>query len=172
MGWIGVLGRCGCFRIRFAETDIPSFITEDSNYDPDSTGYKPFVTEFDQDKFFVPETYDEMSEPIKFSEVGDAPELNAMSYFVGIQDNGDGSFTNYNFTPAVMMAYIIGQTRKTVVSTNADTVTDAFITGGISAINVGGQLYNAPFFTVVGNTITPNAGLMSWGAGDTLTLFK
>lgn len=172
MGWIGVLGRCGCFRIRFAETDIPSFITEDSNYDPDSAGYKPLVAEFDEDKFFVPEIYNEMSEPIKFSEVADAPELNAMSYFVGIQDNGDGSFTNYNFTPSVMMQYIIGQTRKTVVADDGDTLSDSFISGGLSAISVGGQLFNAPFFTVSGSTVTANSGLMSWGTGDTLTLFK
>lgn len=96
MAWIAVAGRCGCFQIRFAETDIPSFIEETSNYDPDTGGYKPFVSELDEEKFFVPEIYNEMSEPIKFSEVAVAPDLNAMALFVGIQDNGDGTYANYN----------------------------------------------------------------------------
>lgn len=162
---------CGC--LWWAQIDPiilqGSYIAWDSTYNELISPYKPYVKHDDETVFYVPYNFDPMEPtPVKFLEIDDAPALTAMDYFIGVA--GDGH--DYKFTPAQLIAYILGQTRKTVVATDADTLTDSFITDGISAIGVGGQLFNAPFFTVVGSTVQPVPGLMSWAGGDTLTLFR
>lgn len=118
-----VIPNCGCAALwKVPDTAIASFITEYSDKIIGSDDYYPFVTEDDTDDFFVPENYD-MSTPVKFSETATAPDLNGMSEFVGLQDNGDGTHTNYRFTPQQLVVYVMGSVRKTY---NADSDTDSY----------------------------------------------
>lgn len=108
--------------------------------------------------YFVAENGDHMSALLKFSELDEAPEVSALSSFVGIMDNGDGTFTNYLFTPAELAAYInAGSTKERItVATAGNTLTNAwFETHTVMEIVSNGQTYQeGEDFTQSGDTIT------------------
>lgn len=162
---------CGCNAlVRMPEAvDLP-FITEDSDISQNANDYMPFVSE-DGQLLFTPENVDDMSTPTKFSEISDAPNLNAMSYFVGYQDNGDEPGTNYKFTPAQLIAYVLTQTRKVLTpAADGDTLTDEWLaTHEITEIVMNGQSYLVDeAFTQEGDTVTRISGMM----GDFSTTTK
>jgi hypothetical protein len=153
-------GLCGCARLWRVEvpTDFPGFITEDSNKSPNTPGYEPFVAENSTDGdylFFVPEDYNEMSTPIKFSELDEAPDINAMSYFVGIQDEGESN-VNYKFTPAQLMAYVAPMMRLPYrVLVTGETITVSGIAGkAVQSILLPNGTLTKSQFTQVNNDIT------------------
>jgi hypothetical protein len=95
-----------------------------------------------------------MVEPYKHSDDSIAPELNAMTLFVGIQDNGDGTYTNYNFTPSQLASYF-GSLKYTSTVDGA-AVTAATISGrAVTALLTDRAAYQIDEdFTQSGNTIT------------------
>jgi len=97
-------GVCGCMKI-FKYAD-PSYIPEDGTTDLFSTEYIYYSSENNQ-YYYVNENG--MATALKHSEDTTAPELNGMALFIGLQDNGDGSFTNYNFTPSQLVGYVMAQ---------------------------------------------------------------
>lgn len=148
---------CGCITLlrKPDAIDLP-IITEISSKDQEATDYYPLQSE-DENYIFVPENVEDMVDPVKISEIADAPAFNAMSMFTGIQDNGDGTYTNYNFTPAQLLTYVLSQTRtKFESNVNGVTVTVPWLNGReATEISTGGQSYIIDLdFTQTGNDLT------------------
>lgn len=154
-------GSCGCLRLINVEVDAltGAYINQSSGYDPNANDYIPYINE-DIDAYYVPEDYDGMTTPRKHSEDSTAPSLNGMALFVGIQDNGDGTYANYNFTPSQLITYILGQTNFDISKVgDGNTVTDSrFGDREVATVNDGQQTYNRGQFTQVGDTITMTNG--------------
>ena len=136
---------CGCLRLIRVEDDVMvgAYINQQSSQDPNANDYIPYISETLLDTYYVPEDYNEMSTPRYHSEDSNAPSLNAMSLFVGIQDNGDGTFTNYNFTPAQLVGYFGGQVwQPKSIAASGNTVTNAFLAGDVyDIIEINEQPY-------------------------------
>lgn len=139
------LSMCGCVRLWNMGTDAYEL--------EDNSAY--FINE-GATTDFIPENSTNM-EGTKFSEIQEAPALNAMSIFIGIQDNGDGTFTNYAFTSAQLATYIKEQTSKDIEATeDGDTLTDEWFDGKtIRKIFTDNQTYiRGVGFSQDGDTIT------------------
>lgn len=72
-----------------------------------------------------------------------------ISTFVGVRDNGDGTFTDIRVTASELVANVLANTRKVVTVLNENigaggtTLTDIFFTNTITEIVVGAQAYIA-----------------------------
>lgn len=81
--------------------------------------------------------------------------------FIGVKDNGDGTFTDIRVSAAALTTYLLAQTRKPITALTANigaggtTLTDPFFADGLSEICANSQSYiNTVDFTVTGNTVT------------------
>lgn len=90
----------------------------------------------------------------KLSAFNTAPDVNEMDYFVGVRDNGNGTFSNYKYTAAQIaenarLVYIITED-------GTDHITDPWIEGkDIQIALAGGASYlEGENFTVLGDTVT------------------
>jgi len=84
-------------------------------------------------------------------------DLQSVDFFIGVRDNGDGTFTNYKYTYAQVAALASGAPSiRITVDTDGDTLTNSFFAdNNISAIATQGQYYlSEAFFTQSGDTIT------------------
>lgn len=162
-------GACGCLRLINVAEDvlIGAYINETSDINPNAEDYKPYISET-LEAYYVPEDYNEMSQPRYHSEDATAPSLNSMALFVGIQDNGDGTFTNYNFTPAQLASYVIAQSIIEVDGEGGANVTNAAFSRPVMLLNDGQQTYNRAQFTQAGTTITMTNGVTFY-TGQLLT---
>lgn len=115
------IGSCGCLKLW--DVGFSAYIVEGTTKNSLSANYTPYTPENDDEIYYVPENYSDMAQPQKHSEDSTAPSLNAMALFIGIQDNGDDTYTNYNFTPDQLVSYVMENTRKRVTIT-ADMITD------------------------------------------------
>lgn len=107
-------GGCGC--LMAWDLGIASIITEVSGKAPLASDYDPIITE--DERLIFPENTTEMSDTgTKISEFVTAPGITAMSYFTGVIDNGDDTFSNYNFTPDQLITYVASSTRQIVFLT-------------------------------------------------------
>jgi hypothetical protein len=107
-------------------------------------------------QYFISENGGDMP-VIKFSELEDAPALDATSSFVGIIDNGDGTYQNILYTYGQIAALVSGNNKvRITVETSGDTLTNVFFaTNTISEIVTNGQSYLSDVnFTQDGDTIT------------------
>lgn len=59
----------------------------------------------------------------KLSAFTTAPDATNMDFFVGVRDNGDGTFSNYKYTLAQIQT---GGTARITVAESGDTITDSF----------------------------------------------
>lgn len=96
----------------------------------------------------------------KFQEI-DLVALTSDGSFIGVKDNGDGTFTDIRVSVAALTTFLLEQTRKTITALDANigaggtTLTDPFFTGGLSEIVAYGQSYiSGVDFTITGNTMT------------------
>lgn len=160
-----------CGRVRL--WDIPddiltgAYIVEGSIKDPIAPNYQPYVSENGQ-FYYVQENSTLMDERYH-SEDGIVP-LTGMSLFIGLRDNGDGSFTNVNFTPQQMVSYITSQTNFDVTAIDGDTQSDGRIGAfELATISDGTQTYNRSQFLQTGTSFQMTNGA-SFYAGQLLTL--
>lgn len=80
-----------------------------------------------------------------------------MDYFIGVRDNGDGSFSNYKYTYAQIAALAAGGNQvRITVDADGNIITNAFFeTTTINKIFTNGQVYLSDVdFSQVGDTIT------------------
>lgn len=73
-----------------------------------------------------------------------APDLSDVDYVIGVRDNGDGTFTNYKYTPEQIAAYVGSagaSTKRIVVADSGDSLTDIFFSNAINAILTNNQTY-------------------------------
>lgn len=94
---------------------------------------------------------------IKLSAFDTAPSLESMDFFVGVRDNGDGSFSNYKYTYAQIAALAAGgQQVRITVDADGNTITNAFFeTTTINKIFTNGQVYLSDVdFSQTDDTIT------------------
>lgn len=94
---------------------------------------------------------------IKLSQFDTAPDLVSMDYFIGVRDNGDGTFTNYKYTYAQIAALAAGGNQvRITVDADGTTLTNAFFeTATINKIFTNNQCYlSEQDFTQSGDTIT------------------
>lgn len=160
-----IYSSCGCMipiRYNLAST----YVAEDSTV----ADYKPYVDQYG--KYYVPSDMSE--EQVKFIEVAEAPDLNAMSYFIGVQDNGDGTGTDYKFTPEQLQGYFAQKFATfNVVATAGNSVTlPAQYTGSrIALINNGTQTYNSGKFNQpMGNDTATMTNSTTFANGQILTI--
>lgn len=95
-------------------------------------------------------------EPKKLSSYPISDVLDDASIFVGLYDNGDGTFANVNYTPEQIIAAVLASTRKIIVaSADGNTLTDDWLAGrSVTAISLDGQIYlRDEYFTQTGNQI-------------------
>jgi len=92
----------------------------------------------------------------KLSDIAIAPALTDMAYFVGRQDNGDGTSTDYQYTYDQIVTLASGKEIITVGTTDGTHITDSFFSGkAILSLTFGGQSYlQGENFTQSGSTIT------------------
>lgn len=93
----------------------------------------------------------------KFSSISEAVDLTSFDSFVGIRDNGDGTFSNYRFTYAQIAALAQGSNKKIItVTDDGSTLTDVFFdTNTITEIDTNNQVYIVGVdFSQNGDTIT------------------
>lgn len=94
---------------------------------------------------------------LKLSQFDTAPSLASMDYFVGVRDNGDGTFSNYKYTYAQIAALAsAGASVRITVSSDSNELTNAFFEDNtITYIYTYGQVYiSGVDFTQSGDTIT------------------
>jgi len=89
---------------------------------------------------------------IKLSAFTIQPSITSMDYFVGVRDNGDGTFSNYKYTATQLTS----QLKKTItVASTGSTLTDSFFSNTLSEIVMNNQSYIATVdFSQAGNVIT------------------
>lgn len=144
---------CGCAGLAWLPelTDL-GFVTEDSTQDN-----LTYFADESGDYIIVPENVQDMAEPLKISEIAEAPGFNSMSFFTGVQDNGDGTFTNYNFSPAQLIAYVSSQTWIFITpqATSPSITNNWFATHAVSEIRGDNTIYFIDTdFQQIGDTIT------------------
>ena len=82
----------------------------------------------------------------KFQDI-DLVTLASTGSFIGVRDNGDGTFTDIRVSASEMVNYLLSQTRKaiTAVSENigslGTTLTDPFFSVNVSVIITNSQAY-------------------------------
>ena len=96
----------------------------------------------------------------KFQDV-DLVALTSAGSFIGVKDNGDGSYTDIRVTAAALTSFLLEQSRKIItvaaenVGAGGTTLTDAFFTGGVSEITANSQSFVlGEGFTITGNVAT------------------
>lgn len=133
-----------------------AFISETSSHNPYDPTYQIFVNDENDELYFVKESFnpDVMAEPLKFSEVDTAASVSDMAFFVGFLDNGDGTYTNYNYTLPQLASYF--GSLKYTSTVNAASVTAAGIDERpVKAILTDRAAYQVDEdFTQSGNAIT------------------
>lgn len=140
---ITTIGTCVCVRLfKRYEPMRGAIITEDSNKNIWSDGYKPILSE-NGEYYLTPEDYTDMSEPKKISEL-----------------SGDDA------------AAIAALLRKVItVASTGSTVTDSFFSNTITAIGTEGQYYlKDVHFTQSGTTITGINGV-TFSNGQVITVY-
>jgi hypothetical protein len=156
-----------------------AIITEDSNKQIYSDGYKPIQLE-DGERYFVLENYDpDMSTPTKISEltdidiidlVADAANIRFTLYRAGV----DADEANINGTFTDLVTAIVSLTRKpiTVGSTGAS-ITDAFFSNTITAIGTEGQFYlkDVHFTIDTGTETITGINGTTWSAGQKIIAY-
>lgn len=163
---------CGCVRLWAVETpnDLPSFITEDSNKNLNTSGYEPIVDEDIESEyiFYVPEDYSEMSTPKKFSELDLATDLPQGTRFAIIIPTGDEEqpYENFMVDFDEMVSLIAPVLRLPYqVEISGATITVAAINNKpVQAIMLPNGTLTKSQFTQVNNNITYTDN--SFYAGD------
>jgi hypothetical protein len=94
---------------------------------------------------------------LKLSGFDTAPDLIDVDFFIGVRDNGDGTFSNYKYTYAQVAALASGATQvRITVGADGSTITNSFFsTNTITKIFTNNQVYLSDVdFTQSGDTIT------------------
>lgn len=106
---------------------------------------------------------------VKLSSFSNIPSLNSMALFVGLLNNGDGTYENYTFTPAQMINYIAANTGLVItaglggysIGGAGTTLTGSFFSNTISEIATNLQTYLVGAdFTQSGSVITLLNGMI------------
>lgn len=96
--------------------------------------------------------------------------------FVGTFDNGDGTFTDYNVTTAQMIAFVSGQSRKTITAAStANSLSDSFFSEAITYFISNNQTYIIDVdFTqsLSGQIIAFIDPLVNFASGQVLIAFR
>lgn len=108
----------------------------------------------------------------KLSQIPAASSFTLTDTLVGVRNNGDGTFTDYLYTGAQVMAFVSANNQAELTITIAGThITNDFFVNPISLIVTNGQAYIANVdFTQVGETLTFTNGA-SYTVGQ-VVLFK
>lgn len=151
---------CGCGRLWAVEMpiDLPSFETEDSNSQPNTAGYRPIVDENSEVEyiFYVPEDYNEMSTPKKFSELDLATDLEGARFVIITPGEVEGEFDNYVVEFDEMVSFVAPMLRLPYeVEETGETITVAAIAEKpVQAIMMPNLTLTSSQFTQVNNSIT------------------
>jgi hypothetical protein len=111
----------------------------------------------------------------KFQQINIAPSIDAMSYFVGVHDNGDGTYSDYRFTSTQIATFFSGAgplitagSGGYTIGGGGTTLTGSYFTNTISEIATNLQTYLlGADFTQTSTTITLLNG-MTFNTGQIL----
>jgi hypothetical protein len=101
----------------------------------------------------------------KFQQINIAPTVDAMSYFVGVHDNGDGTYSDYRFTTGQIGAYFSGASPVITAGSGGYT-----IGGGGSTLT--GSFFANTIIEIVTNLQSYLAGADFTQSGTTITLLN
>lgn len=162
-------GVCGCLKV-FKQADA-AYIPEDGTKDQFSDLYAYYSSE-DEQFYYVNEN--NMATALRHSEDATAPSLNGMALFIGLQDNGDGSFTNYNFTPTQLIGYVMGQSIISVTCESGTTINldNAYSGRNVAMIQTTSQAYNEDDFTQNDTIITMTNGVSFYDGQKAVIIFN
>lgn len=131
------LGCCGIkLRNMGGQVIDEAYINEESSLNPFAPDYNPYLEQGTEDTYYVPEYFDpENPMPPRYhSEDSVIPSFTGMDLFLGLRDNGDDTYTNFNFTPSQIIAYVGNQLWQPItinVTTTTDTVTSDYLKGDL-----------------------------------------
>lgn len=149
--------RCGCaYTMSVPQVILNVYITHDSPISPFDPDFEQYEDETNEGYNFDAELESNVT-PMRLIQIEDAPDINAMAYFVGVQDNGNGTSTDYKFTPSQLVNYVAGQMSIMAVCTSTGAVHNFAwaIDKEIKTITYGGIVYFMDEdFTQLGQELT------------------
>jgi hypothetical protein len=98
----------------------------------------------------------------KFSQLPDAPGFGAGDILIGIRDNGDGTYKNYKYSAAEVIAHVLAVTRKVITAeADSDSLVDGWLADKVVMMlitdrqtYIAGQDFTQDGDTITGITIT------------------
>lgn len=102
----------------------------------------------------------------KISQVIKSDNITDKDYFLGVRDNGDGTYSDFLYSPA----QVVGANKKIInVVVGGQTLTDTFFSNQISEIITDAQVYIVGIdFTIDTTTQTITGLTISFRTGQTL----